>query len=571
MALTSTLSGAQLAFKAERVDVPLGKLVQHGLQAKGGESLAPPKVRAPQIDAETFSLNPVRALALKEIIRHAASGRARISLPFPLKEIDAKVTTVQVPEETRLEIDVVLEDAAIVQSETVGRVEPPLPLPLGLEVRGAYLDDAGDVLVDITGLPDINLSKRGLVPRIPPNLDELLHTLFPEEGDEGGEQDDGLALDTTKIEVEAWDLIPREETFHLGSAGEVLVGADTRLDLVFAHERLIARGKIVLQDARLHGTTFDLAGIKGVAELELALLGSEEDRRLSVELRSPEAQLGLSRVQLADGTTVQVSGGQVGLATVSLQESREGLRFQVGVEELVGEVDSAVVVAHIGETSAQLKVGPFKVEGAAKLSEQHVDIDVNVAGAELQVDWLDLDLDVLDLALAPVTATADGHLKAGTDYGFSFSGALDVVAEVASGVVAVEQLRAQVAPRSKLELSVAAVGAGPEGLDVLEAKGRLDLRFGSGSVPLGPSARVSFSDGALGTVLLDEVAFSPGAKWPRVKGSGHLVAESDTVRLEPLVELPPGRASVDATFEINEEEGHLVLEGLSMRLASREE
>ena len=149
--------------------------------------------------------------------------------------------------------------------------------------------------------------------------------------------------------------------------------------------------------------------------------------------------------------------------------------------------------------------------------------------------------------------------------------ALEVAAQVASGVVAVEQLRAQVAPRSKLELSISPVGAGPEGLDVLEGKGRLDLRFGSGSVPLGPSARVEFTDGALGTVLLDELAVQPGAKWPRVKGSGHLVAESDAVRLEPLVELPPGRASVDATFEVDEREGHLVLEGLSARLTSREE
>jgi len=96
------------------------------------------------------------------------------------------------------------------------------------------------------------------------------------------------------------------------------------------------------------------------------------------------------------------------------------------------------------------------------------------------------------------------------------------------------------------DMSLSEVAVGPGGLDVLKGHGTLALKLHSGSVPLFTGAAMQFSRGAQGTLTLDRIELSPDHKYPAVDARGALVAHADATPLNPLFELPPGTAHVEA-------------------------
>ncbi len=99
------------------------------------------------------------------------------------------------------------------------------------------------------------------------------------------------------------------------------------------------------------------------------------------------------------------------------------------------------------------------------------------------------------------------------------------------------------------------------------ASAALQLRLHSGSLPLGPRSVVRFSAGAEGTVNLDTVALSADQRWPYLEGRVRLEAASDPVSIPDLLELPAGRAQVQAKLTLDPT-GNLVLSNLDMKLST---
>lgn len=263
-----TVEGAELSLVAQRVEIPL---FSAGAPAAEGGSV-PPRVGAPELKGE-LELRPVRDLALREILSHAESGRATVRLPLPARTFKVGPFSLEIPAGTQAVIELEVERAAIVRESVRGTLEPPIALPLGISFRGLYLDDAGCIIADIASFPDVNLSKLSeRVPRIPGTLDELLSLLFDrEERPEGEEAREGF--DATGLQVSARDVVPRAEVFHLGDAGDVLVGEDTRLDVDFAEDELSVRGRLDMRRATLHGAGFYVDGVRGEGTLTFRVHG----------------------------------------------------------------------------------------------------------------------------------------------------------------------------------------------------------------------------------------------------------------------------------------------------------
>jgi hypothetical protein len=575
MPTTTRLSGAELSFHAERIDVPIGRITAR--MEGDGPSFERPAIVAPQVSDE-LEIQPVRELALREILRHAHSGKARVHLKLPARKIPVGPLSLDL-EGHEVVIELEVEGASIKRGETRGTIEPPLPLPLGMELRSLYLNKEGDVVADISGLPDLNLTALvPRVPRVPATLDEILALLFDsdqeeDDGDGGGDAEGNSgatpAFDMSGLYVEARDVVPRAETLDLGGVGDVLMGPETLLDVDVRGDEIRLRGRVHVLDARLHGTGFQLSGLSGKGSIEWELHGIETLRETTLSLVCDEARLGRADLRLRDGSHLHLGPSMLGRSTARLVREGRQTRFGVSLEDLRGTLESAVVNAMIGEQLTAVELEPTDVAGSATLSDRHVEVDLALENAEARASDVKLHLGLADLDLATARAKATGQLKAGTDFGLAFSGQLAVSSEVRGGFAHLGDLHARLDPGSEAVLFIQEIAASEDGLDALVADGELKLRFHSGRLPLGSGVAVEFSRGAEGGVTLQSVELRPGEPWPRVRGSGHVEAISDPMTFRELAEVPPGRASVDGRFRLDER-GHLIVSDLQMTLRSVE-
>lgn len=567
MPKTSRVRGAELSFFAERIDIPLAAL-KETVNAKGaGVGLEGLEIQTPKLEG-VLEIAAVRELALKEILRHADSGRARVRLKLPARTFRVGPLAMELREGTEAIIDLDVRRAEILRESTKGTIEPPISLPLGMTFRGLYLNDDGDVIADIAGFPDLNLSQLTTkVPRIPGTLDELIALLFDERPSTGEEP----AFDASGLVVEARDVVPRAEAFHLGDAGVLMLGPETRLDVDYSAGELAVRGRVQLLDAHLRGVGFAVEGLAGQGTLTWQLDGLNASDAMRLDVAVFEARAGHASLTLKDGSHLELGPSSLGRSSLELSRSSSGLRFQARLGDLEGALVAGAVMTHIGQRPARVELRPTLLRGSASLSQSHLEVDLVLDGAEASSRDLAVSVGVGELQAGLVYARASGQLKVGTDFGVAFTGELLLQADVESGAVRLGEIEARLERGSDAEVRITQLAASEEGLDALVASGALRLRFSSGQLPLGSMASLRFSSGATGSLRLDEVERLPGHPWPRARGRLHIEAESapDSL-LDGLVALPGGRASVDASFTL-EDEGHLALEGLSVALRSLDE
>ncbi len=565
MTNTSRLHGAELSFFAERVDIPLAGL-SASVGGDGSARLERPDIVTPQVSDE-LEIAAVRELALKELLRHADSGRARVRLKLSARSFRVGPLAIELREGTEAIIDLEVKDAAILRETTKGTLEPPISLPLGMTFRGLYLNDDGDVIADIAGFPDVNLSQLTTrVPRIPATLDELIALVFEDRPPREGDDDGGF--DASGLLVEARDVIPRLEPLHLGDAGELLLGPDTRLDVDFAVSGLAVRGRVQVLQAHVRGVGFDVEGLAANGSVSLQLDGPAASGDVRLDATCFEANVKRARLTLRDGSHLELGPSSLGRSTLELSRAAGGLRFHVRAGDLHGALERSVVVARIGGRPTTVELSPTVLLGHLSVSESHVEAELGIDGAAAACRDLALDLGIADAAASLVSAKASGQLKAGTDFGVAFTGELLLHVDVESGSARLGELQARLAAGSDADLRITQIAASEEGLDALVAEGDLRLRFHSGQLPLGPKAAVRFSSGAQGRLSLTSVELRPGQRWPTLRGRGHVEAGSDpAVLFGELVELPRGSAAVHGGFSLDEN-GHLTLEGLSMALRS---
>lgn len=566
---TSRLRGAELSFFAERVDIPLAR-IGASMATGGGAKLERPEIGTPRVSDE-LEIGAVRELALKEILRHADSGRARVRLKLPARSFRVGPLSIELREGTEAIIDLEVKHAQILRETTKGTLEPPISLPLGMTFRGLYLSDDGDVIADIANFPDVNLSQlTSRVPRIPATLDDVLALVF-EERPPARDDDAASSFDASGLFVEARDVVPRAEAFHLGDAGEIVLGPDTRLDVDFSAEGLAVRGRVQVLDAHVRGVGFAVFGLAATGTVSWQLEGLAKDGDMRLDATCFEARATRASLALRDGSRVELGPSSIGRSTVELVRTAGGMRFTARGEDLHGALESGAVVARIGDRPTTVALGPTSLRGELSVSQSHVEADLVLDGAEATCRDLQLHLGLADVAASLVTARATGQLKAGTDFGVAFSGELAVHADVQSGFAHLGELHARLEPGSDADLRITEIAASEDGLDAIVANGGLRLRFHSGQLPLGRTSAVRFSSGAAGTLSLDSVELRPGQRWPHIRGRGHVEAGSDPALLYgELVQLPKGRAAVDGGFSVDEN-GHLTLLGLSMVLKSVDE
>lgn len=562
---SASVRGAELRFSASEVEIPLDE-VSRRMKGNGTARLERPALSTPRVEGE-LELKPVRDLALREILSHAESGRATVRLPLPARSFKVGPFSAEIQDGTEAVIELCVHGATILREQTHGTLDPPIALPLGLSFRGLYLDESGAIIADIAGFPDINLSKLiDRVPYIPGTLEELLSVIFDGERGEGSSS----GLDLSGLRVEARDVVPRAEVFHLGNAGELLVGPETRLDVDFARDELSLRGRVEIVDATLEGAGFQVRGLSGTGTLSWSLSGLSGERAMRLDAHCFQAHIEGARLSLRDGTTVELGPADVESAKVELLRKDGQLPFRVELGRVRGALEHALVLARVGAELVPVEVGSAEVEGSASLSERHLEANLDVSGVEVEVPGVHLDLGIAALDVRDVRARAEGRVKAGTDYGFAFSGHLEASALVTGGSASLGSLEAHLAEESRATLVLREIAAGPEGLDVLVGSGEVRLQLASGSLPLGPEARVSFSRGARGTLTLAEIERQPGRRWPLLRGGLHVEAESDPVDIASMVRLPSGRAALDAALSLDEG-GRLLLQGLDMRLVTTDD
>lgn len=562
MSNTSRIHGAELSFFAERIDIPLSALADTVRAVGSNEALDSLSIEAPKVSDE-LEIAAVRELALKEILHHAESGRARVRLKLPARNFRVGPLSFELREGTEAIIDLDVRHAEIRRETTRGTIEPPIALPLGMTFRGLYLSDEGDVLADIAGFPDLNLSQLTTkVPRIPATLDELLALLFDDRVETGDEP----AFDPNDLVVEARDVVPRAEAFSLGDAGMLVLGPETRLDVDYATSGLSVRGRVQLLDAHLRGNGFALEGLAGEGTLTWRLDGLHAAAAMHLDVTCFEARAGHASVTLKDGSHVELGPSSLGRSSLELSRASDGFRFHARLGDLEASLVTGAVMTRIGQRPARVELRPTLLRGTASLSQHHFEGDLLLDGAEVFARDVVLAAGVGELRTSLVHASASGQLKVGTDFGVAFTGELLARADVESGAARLQELEARLDRGSDAELRITQLAASEDGLDAVVASGNLRVRLSSGQVPLGPKGALRFSSGAAGTLTFDAVELHPGRRWPRIRGRVHVEAESDpTVLGSGLVALPRGLATVDGAFT-HDDDGRLALEDLSLVL-----
>jgi hypothetical protein len=235
-------------------------------------------------------------------------------------------------------------------------------------------------------------------------------------------------------------------------------------------------------------------------------------------------------------------------------------------ETISTELVSGKMQLSVGSKPAVVHLAPARASGKAMYARSKLTFDLAVEGASATVPQMTADLGLVELDVTQLSARGSGRLSGSTDE-LSFSGDLEATADVASSHLLLGELGATLAPGSRGSIRVTELAADAHGLIGMIASATLQLRLHSGSIPLGPRAVLRFSGGAEGTVDLHTLALGAGQRWPYVDGTVRLEAGSDPVAIENLVEVPAGRAKVQARLTLDPT-GHLVLSDLDMNLSA---
>lgn len=624
--MTSTIRGASLAFEAARILVPLEELIDIAVGDGGGVGLSAPKISPPTASVADVDVDKLGDLALAEILSHARSGTARVHLPLHPATMKKGPFSLTIPEGAEVVIDLEVQEDVILRKGTRGHIVPSLKLPLGVEIRGVYLDEEGNIVADLAGFPDINLSWLALDGlRVPASLREVLDMIFDEKdtrlirrpqhetlapfdgrivvvkeevdadgvvrgvddlravevsrkevvdakekADSDATDERVKAIDLDRLRVQARGVLPHLTPMSLGAAGFLTPGPETVFDIDFTMDGMSVHGDVELVAGELDIGSLKIQDIKGRGSFIVRIDGISEVKGMAIQLDIESGRVGPSRIALKDGTNVDVDSAELEGASIHVGMANGSVTWRVVAKRVAASVGRGEIMMRIGSAITPVRSGPALVSGTASAGNDHFSVDLEVDGVDLEVDKVALALGIAHMDLARVTANATGRVKAGTDFGYTFSGTLAVQGSVDDGHVEVGPIQATLVDGSQGELEITQVAASPDGLDALVARGRLDVRLASGSLPLGSLAHLNFSRGAVGRIQLDDIRINAGERWPHVRGKGNLMARADPVAVKDVVSLPGGNGHVDlGAFELDRE-GQLTLGALRMWVSTED-
>lgn len=582
MTSSSRIEGAALSLRARAIETSLSAILARLPSTGERPQLEPPKIEVKTHEQLVFE--PVRDLALREILAHAKDGRAKATIPLRPTTIRVGPLALTIAPGSAVVADVAVADGRIVYSECRGRVEPPVSLPLGFTFKGIDLDDDGNIYARIGGLPDLNLSRlalRGF--KVPRTLADALDVAFARvdrradveaivvEGAGPVEPEKPLVeIDLDGVVVDATGVAPNTSApLSLGSLGEVSLGDGTRLDILFRMDRLAVSGHVDVRAATLAAEGLRVENLRGGAALTWELARGDGGDRVALSVADARGAFDSLVVGLKDGTRLHAGPCELeGLVAKVDAGGGAPPRFSAQAARAKGAVTSGVLIAHVAHQVVPLRVADVEIEGGFAVAHDHFRVDLDVKSGAVSTTGFVVDVGLLRLDLGDAQAHARGRLRAGTDMGAAFSGALAVSGEVRDGALRFGPLAAGLASGTRATLVVDEVAGGPDGLDALVASGEVRLVVRSGTVPLGPTAQLCFSRGAAGKLVLAKVDAKRGAPFPVVEGSLRLSAQSDACPVDPLLELPAGAAHVAVGRFALDDMGLLVLEDVSVELAS---
>jgi hypothetical protein len=549
--MASTLDNARLSFRADFLRIPAdvwrGRLLANGMSES---KLATPNINPPQIQ-DAASLLPIRDLALRELIRHANAGK--IIAQIPLREAEKRIgpLSIAIPAQTKAVIEMAIDNGNIIFDAAKGQLKPHLQLPLGFVFRELYVDDSGDIIVDIENFPDLNLSWLSLGGlRVPKTLDELLALVFPENETEVEPRASANLdyIDLDKLFVSARDISPRPTPFSLGDLGVMPLSPNTKLNIDFQTSKLSLDGFVQVDGAHLQSQHLALDGLRGIGTTEFEILNRQDLQSIHLLVNASEGAIEQCQFKQKDGTQLDIGETMIrdGRLQVSkgFEQSFADMQWNFGAKHVAGTVNGGNVIFRIGETPHALKINSVNYSGRTELSHHHYLIDGTLDHASLTMEHLMLDLGIAWLSLRNVTASGSGRLNSATNCGGAFSGKWTLSGDVYEGQFRIGDFRAGISKPTRVILEVQELAFSDQGIEILNAQGVLEVSLESGRIPLGRKGEVRFSRGGHGKIYFSEIAFTDQGAYPQIKGHFDITANADSVDFDGLVQLPQGIAKL---------------------------
>lgn len=230
-------------------------------------------------ETETFRLHVIERPDPAEVLGWIGEGLVRLRLPLPERRIHLGPISWSLNSTAVLEVEV--SGGEIDRASARGHLDPPVRLPLGFEVERLRLSPQGDIVLGLSGLPDLNLTALiPWVPRIPQRLRELgdqLASRARAERPPAAESSarpgpagppSGTPAPRPGLEVDARDVRPLPSVvMDLGPAGRLQLSPTSQLDLRYAERKLTSRGSLILDAGTLEGPRFHADGLRSTSRM----------------------------------------------------------------------------------------------------------------------------------------------------------------------------------------------------------------------------------------------------------------------------------------------------------------
>jgi len=271
--------------------------------------------------ANPFALHRIPKLRPESFLEVAESASLVLELPIPRQRLRLGPLEREWFGEHALHLRLGIRAGLIDRSNARTRIEPPLSLPLGVGVRGLRLTEDGELILELSGLGDFNLTRLiPLLPRIPEDPVELWRSLegrlprgrrsqppAPAASGNGTPPTSDLEKSGPQLQMRLEGLRPfADARLELGPAGHIALGEGTELSVQVMGRKVALKGKAVLSGGRLVGPAMELVGISGSTDVSwsrngdslLDLSGLELDAQSFRFLEDAPLRLDLTRAKL---------------------------------------------------------------------------------------------------------------------------------------------------------------------------------------------------------------------------------------------------------------------------------
>jgi hypothetical protein len=514
-------------------------------------------------------------IALKEILEHADSGTAVVTIPLHPQTLRAGPLSLAIEAGTAVVLDLTVTPGGVIERTTTrGRLEPALKLPLGASVQGISLDEGGAIVANIDRFPDVNLSMLALSGFVvPAQLSELVAVIFADRPPR--DPADPSLVDVDGIVVVANDVVPRDTTLVVGSALHIRSGPKTRLNVRYGHGQLQIDGVVDIAHATIRASAFDINDVSGrchvSADLDLGGSGAFTLDVDALDVDVAHAHAALVGEDAADATS-DVALGAVSVVGAAVHVDRAAKsddgadspapNFQVRCPELRGRILEGRVELTVGAMQVPVVLRPGSAAGSVTLANNHHQIDLVVEDAGVVVGPVDINTPIARIRVERAEASGGGRLRAASD-GVAFSGTLATTVVVGKGGVDVgpAALRCE---RGEGTLTLTELSASAAGLEVLRTSADLQLVLGAGSVPV-LGTRLVLEAGASARLSVDHVDYAVGAP-PSASGRLRIDAAGERCVIDEALLVVPRSQALLVIERCTLQSGELTLKGLKAQV-----